>query len=106
MEKSPAADVFHAIADPQRRRLLDLLAAGDSAAQDLAARFPISFAAVSQHLKILLDAGLVARCAAGRRRIYSLTPERLRVVVEWTAKYQRFWEERLKRLGAYLDQKP
>jgi DNA-binding transcriptional ArsR family regulator len=98
-------DVFHAIADPHRRRLLDLLAAGDSPAQELADQFVISFAAVSQHLKVLREAGLVARRAEGRQRIYSLTPERLRLVAEWTAGYRKFWESRLKRLGAYLDAK-
>ena len=98
-------EVFHAIADPNRRRLLDLLAAGDSPAQDLADRFEISFPAVSQHLKVLLDAGLVTRRADGRQRIYRLAPEKLKEVDEWTAAYRRFWESRLKRLGEYLDSK-
>jgi DNA-binding transcriptional ArsR family regulator len=97
--------IFHAIADPHRRRLLDLLAAGDSPAQDLAARFEISFPAVSQHLKVLLDAGLVTRRAHGRQRIYRLAPSKLKAVDEWTAAYRRFWESRLKRLGEYLDSK-
>jgi DNA-binding transcriptional ArsR family regulator len=97
--------VFHAIADPHRRRLLDLLAAGDSPAQDLAARFEVSFPAVSQHLKVLLDAGLVTRRAHGRQRIYRLAPSKLKTVDEWTATYRRFWESRLKRLGEYLESK-
>ncbi len=96
-------DVFRAIADPNRRRILDLLAAGEAPAQELAARFDMSFAAVSQHLKVLLDAGLVARRAAGRSRIYRLTPERLRTVEEWAASYRKFWEAALDRLGEYLD---
>jgi DNA-binding transcriptional ArsR family regulator len=96
-------EVFHAIADPNRRRLLDLLAAGDSPAQDLAASFEISFPAVSQHLKVLLDVGLVTRRAHGRHRIYRLAPAKLRAVDEWTAVYRRFWESRLKRLSQYLD---
>lgn len=99
-----AAGVFHAIADPNRRRLLDLLAEGDSPAQDLASRFAISFAAVSQHLKILREAGLVVSRAEGRQRIYRLTPDRLQVVNDWTSRYRKFWEERLKRLGEYLDE--
>ncbi len=90
--------IFLAIADANRRRMLDLLAAGDSPAQDLAARFDISFAAVSQHLKVLREAGLVSRRADGRRRIYRLTPAKLRVVENW-------WQGRLKRLGEYLDAK-
>ncbi|HKV55895.1 MAG TPA: metalloregulator ArsR/SmtB family transcription factor [Candidatus Binataceae bacterium] len=95
--------VFHAIADPNRRRLLDLLAAGASPAQELAGRFDISFAAVSQHLRVLLEAGLVTRRAAGRQRIYTLAPARLRAVDQWTANYRRFWQSRLTRLGEYLD---
>ena len=98
-------DVFHAIADPNRRQLLDLLATGDLPAQELANRFEISFAAVSQHLKVLRDAGLVSRRADGRQRIYTLTPERLQVVADWSARYRGFWESRLERLREYLDAK-
>jgi DNA-binding transcriptional ArsR family regulator len=68
----PAGEVFHAIADANRRKLLDVLAACDLPAQELASRLDISFAAISQHLKVLRDAGLVKRRAAGRQRIYSL----------------------------------
>ncbi len=96
--------VFHAVADPNRRRMLDLLAEGESPAQELAARFDISFAAVSQHLKVLHEAGLVSRRAAGRQRIYRLEADRLRIIEQWTARYQRFWRERLDRLGKYLDE--
>jgi DNA-binding transcriptional ArsR family regulator len=96
-------DVFRAIADPSRRRMLDLLATGEAPAQELAAQFDMSFAAVSQHLKVLLDAGLVARRAEGRARIYRLTPEPLHTVEQWTATYRKFWETALDRLGEYLD---
>jgi DNA-binding transcriptional ArsR family regulator len=97
-------DVFHAIADANRRKLLDVLAGGDLPAQELASRFEISFAAVSQHLKVLHQAGLVKCRPEGRRRIYTLTPSRLREVDAWTASCRRFWQGRLKRLGSYLDQ--
>ena len=97
--------VFLAIADANRRRMLDLLAAGDAPAQELADQFEISFAAVSQHLKVLREAGLVSRRAQGRRRIYRLTPQKLRVVEDWMATYRTFWQGRLKRLGEYLDAK-
>jgi DNA-binding transcriptional ArsR family regulator len=100
----PRGDVFHAIAEPNRRRLLDMLARGELAAQELASRFDISFAAVSQHLKVLHEAGLVERRAEGRKRIYKLTPRRLREVDDWTANYRRFWQGRLKRLRSYLDE--
>ena len=99
----PGGDVFHAIADPNRRRMLDLLADGDLPAQQLASRFDISFAAVSQHLKVLHRAGLVTRRAEGRQRIYGLEPLGLREVDNWTARYRRFWQGRLRRLRSYLD---
>jgi DNA-binding transcriptional ArsR family regulator len=76
---------------------------GDSPAQELAHRFDMSFAAVSQHLKVLLEAGLMTRRAQGRQRIYSLAPRKLKAVDEWAASYRKFWDSRLKRLGDYLD---
>ena len=96
-------EVFHAIADPNRRKLLDILADGDLPAQELARHFDVSFAAVSQHLKVLHEAGLVKRRAEGRHRIYSLAPLPLREVDDWTARYRKFWQGGLKRLRAYLD---
>jgi DNA-binding transcriptional ArsR family regulator len=100
----PATDeVFHAIADANRRKLLDLLAGGDRPAQQLASCFDMSFAAVSQHLKVLHEAGLVRRRAEGRQRIYSLAPLRLREIDDWTSRYRKFWRGRLKRLRSYLD---
>jgi DNA-binding transcriptional ArsR family regulator len=95
--------VFHAIADPNRRKLLDVLAGGDLPAQELASHFDVSFAAVSQHLKVLHEAGLVKRRAEGRHRIYSLAPLPLREVDDWTARYRKFWQGRLKLLRTYLD---
>ena len=95
--------VFKAIADPHRRRLLDLLLERDMAAQDLAKHFQISFPAISQHLAVLLEAHLVARRSEGRRRVYCAAPHGLRAVHEWTAKYRRFWSGRLRSLGHYLD---
>ena len=98
-----AADVFHAIADPNRRRLLDLLSDGEKPVQDLAAGFDISFAAVSQHLQILHAIGLVTRRADGRRRLYRADAQGLQEVYEWTARYRAFWEHRLDKLADYLD---
>jgi DNA-binding transcriptional ArsR family regulator len=96
-------EVFHAIADANRRKLLDVLAGGELPAHQLASRFQISFAAVSQHLKVLHEAGLVKRRAEGRQRIYSLAPLRLREIDDWTSRYRRFWQGRLKHLRSYLD---
>ena len=99
----PTTDVFHAIADAHRRRLLELLANDEKPVQELAAQFPISLAAVSQHLRVLRRAGLVTYRAAGRHRLYRAHLERLRAVHAWTAQYQRFWQTHLQQLGNYLD---
>ena len=104
MHSVPADEVFHAIADPNRRRLIDLLADGEKSVQELARDFDITLAAVSQHLAVLLDTRLVTRRPLGRQRLYRLEAEQLRVVDEWTSRYRRFWRSRLKRLGAYLEQ--
>jgi DNA-binding transcriptional ArsR family regulator len=100
-----AADngVFHAIADPNRRRLMDLLADGEKSVQELANDFDITVAAVSQHLAVLLGSRLVARRASGRQRLYRLDAAPLRIVDEWTSQHRRFWQSRLTRLRNYLD---
>jgi DNA-binding transcriptional ArsR family regulator len=101
----PAAtlDVFHAVADPTRRRILDLLAAGEQAVMDLVSCFRISQPAISQHLRVLRDVGLVRTRQEGRHRMYSLNPEQLRIVAEWVAHYERFWDQRFANLSRYLD---
>jgi DNA-binding transcriptional ArsR family regulator len=99
-------DVFHAIADPRRRRLIDLLAAGEKPVQELAGDFNITLAAVSQHLAVLREAGLVTSRARGRQRLYTLQPAGLQAVDDWTAHYRGFWKSRLKSLRAVLDKKP
>ena len=100
---APNASVFHAIADPTRRRILDLLMAGEMAATAIAEPFEMSQPAVSQHLKVLREVGLVTQQKVGRQRRYRLEPEQLRQVYDWIAHYERFWTDRLNKLGAYLD---
>lgn len=95
--------VFQAVADPTRRAVLDLLAAGERAVNDLLSHFRITQPALSQHLRILRHAGLVENRKDGRRRLYRLRPAPLREVYDWAAHYERFWTDRLERLGAYLD---
>ena len=99
-------DVFHAIADPNRRRILELLRQGEMSAGDIVERFDVTFAAISQHLKILLDADLVGRRTEGRYRVYSVSPEALRTVHEWTEGFRDFWDRRLDRLSDLLDEEP
>lgn len=95
-------DVFHAIADPTRRRIIDLLAEGEQPVKDLAASFSVTRPAISQHLRVLRDAGLVAERRTGRERRYSLTAAPLREVDEWVTRYARFWQAKLESLGEYL----
>lgn len=96
-------DVFNAIADPSRRRLLDLLRDEERSVQDLMTHFDVTLGAVSQHLAILLKSGLVARRKAGRFRYYRTNARALREVHEWSEQYRAFWEGRLDRLGDYLE---
>lgn len=98
-------DVFQAIADPKRRKLLDLLATRERSVQDLAGHFEITLQGVSQHLQLLVAAGLVTRRKEGRFRYYRARPRQLKRVHAWVGRYERFWTDRLDRLGEYLDGK-
>jgi DNA-binding transcriptional ArsR family regulator len=101
----PAAteDVFRAIADATRRRLLDGLRGGEQPVGALSAAFAVSPSAVSQHLAVLREAGLVRERRAGRQRLYRIRATPLRAVADWIAHYERFWERKLDALGDYLD---
>lgn len=96
-------DVYHAIADPNRRKLLELLAGEERPVQALMPHFDVTIGAVSQHLQILLGSGLVTRKKQGRYRLYRAQPDALKEVHDWTEQYSRFWEGRLDRLADYLD---
>ena len=98
-------DVFHAIADGNRRKLLDLLSEREHSVQELMPHFDVTTGAVSQHLKILLASGLVERRKEGRFRFYRAKPEALKDVHAWTEPYRQFWDSQLDRLGDYLDKK-
>jgi DNA-binding transcriptional ArsR family regulator len=96
------SDVFMAISHPARRRMLDLLAADDQSVNALAGHFEISRPAVSQHLRVLLDSGLVTEQRHGRERRYHFEPARLGRVRDWIGQYERFWDDRLGRLATLL----
>jgi DNA-binding transcriptional ArsR family regulator len=98
-------DVFAAISHPARRRMLDLLVEADRSVNTIAGHFQMSRPAVSQHLRILLDAGLVTEQRHGRERRYHLVPERLGPVRDWIAHYERFWDDRLERLQEQLTER-
>lgn len=99
-------DVYHAIADPNRRRLLDLLSDQEYSVQELVPHFHVTLGAISQHLRILRDSGLVIRRKQGRFRYYRARPRALEEVHRWTARYRQFWESRMDRLADYLDDAP
>jgi DNA-binding transcriptional ArsR family regulator len=89
-----------ALADPTRRRIVELLADRDHSAGQLAARFAISQPAVSRHLRLLRESGLVSVRAAGQQRIYSLDPAPLVELDEWLARNRALWSRRLDALEA------
>jgi DNA-binding transcriptional ArsR family regulator len=95
-------DVFGAISHPARRRMLDLLVEEDRSVNVMAGHFKMSRPAVSQHLRILLDSGLVTEQRHGRERRYHLVPEKLGTVRDWLGHYERFWDDRLQRLANLL----
>jgi DNA-binding transcriptional ArsR family regulator len=92
-----------ALADPTRRRIVELLSHGEHAAGEIVARFEVSAPAISQHLKVLREAGLVRVRVDGQRRVYSLDPAGLDEVDAWVARVRRFWGERLDALARELD---
>jgi DNA-binding transcriptional ArsR family regulator len=94
--------VFAALADPTRRRLLELLAAGERSAGELAAEFDVSRPAVSRHLRVLREAGLVRARGEGQRRLYSVDPRPLDEVDDWLAHWRGFWAQRLDALDTEL----
>ena len=95
-------DTFSAVADPTRRALLETLAAGSASFGELADRFEMSRPAVSQHLKVLRDVGLVSATADGQRRIYRLQADRLAEIERWVGSVRRFWHDRLAKLDDAL----
>jgi DNA-binding transcriptional ArsR family regulator len=106
VSRSPsAANVFHAIADENRRALIDFLARGEAPVGAVVKHSGMSYSGVSQHLAVLLEVGLVQRREEGRQRLYRLDPEPLRVVHDWTGLYEHFWRSNLSRLRNVLDEK-
>lgn len=91
-------DVFTALSDPTRRQIVETLASGETAFGDLASRFEMSRPAVSQHLKVLKDAGIVVSRADAQRRIYRLGDDALDELDDWMRKVRGYWNARLDRL--------
>jgi DNA-binding transcriptional ArsR family regulator len=102
----PASDVYEAVAHPLRRRILRDLARGERTVGELAAPHPVSRPAVSQHLRVLREAGLVRERRDGRQRCYGLDPRPLQAISDWLVELDAFWAERLGELRRHLDGRP
>jgi DNA-binding transcriptional ArsR family regulator len=97
------ADIFDAIAEPNRRRILDLLRHREQPVTDLVEQLAVSQPAVSKHLRVLRQAGLVEARVDAQRRVYRLKLQPLREIDAWLAPYRALWTESLDRLEQHLD---
>ena len=88
-------ELLAVLADPTRRAIIELLAERERAAGEIVAAFPVSQPAISRHLRVLREAGLVRVREEGQRRIYRLDPAPLAALDEWLARYRGFWSARL-----------
>ena len=98
--------VFAALADPTRVRILDLLSRRERSVGELVDQFELTQPAVSQHLRVLKEAGLVASRAEAQRRVYSINPAPLRQLDRWLQRYRKFWAQELDALEQHLDRNP
>jgi DNA-binding transcriptional ArsR family regulator len=92
------SDVFNAVAEPQRRAILDLLAADERPVGDIVAALDVAQSSVSKHLRILRDVGLVDMRRDGRRIFYRTNAAGIRPLHEWTSRFERYWRNQLARI--------
>ncbi|HEY3843837.1 MAG TPA: metalloregulator ArsR/SmtB family transcription factor [Acidimicrobiales bacterium] len=97
------ATTFEVLAEPNRRRILDLLLEAERPVGELVEVMDVSQPAVSKHLRVLRRAGLVESRTEAQRRIYRVCPEPLRTMDEWLEPYRRLWASRLDALAQHLD---
>lgn len=95
MTSAAKHDVFQAISDPSRRKMLELLAGKELPVTDISSHFPMSRTAVSKHLRVLSEAGLVSGRKAGREKLYRLHPEPLAELQQWLAYFDMYWDNKL-----------
>ena len=98
--------VFDVVAEPNRRRILDLLRSAERPVGELVGQLDLSQPAVSKHLRILRDAGLVEARVDAQRRLYRVRPDPLRAIDEWLQPYRGLWAARLDDLERHLDSMP
>jgi len=102
MPTDPLSATFSALSDPTRRAILARLASGETTVTELAEPFDMSLPAVTKHLKVLENAGLITRGREAQWRPCRLNPAPLREASEWVEQYRRLWEQRLDNLEKYL----
>jgi DNA-binding transcriptional ArsR family regulator len=102
MHSDRLSATFSALADPTRRAILARLALGETSVNELAEPFDISLPAVSKHLKVLEQAGLITRGRAAQSRPARIEPEGVKAVEDWLEEYRKLWSQRLDRLEDYL----
>ena len=97
-------DAFNAVAEPRRRQILDVLAAGERSVTDLVGAVGLPQPQVSKHLRVLREVGLVAVREEGRRRLYRIEGRPLKPIHDWIKGYERMWTERFGRLDEVLEE--
>ncbi len=103
MAKSAVADeVFRALSDPTRRKVLERLSKGPASVSELAKPFDMKLPSFVQHLAILEQSRIVTSIKKGRVRVFEINPQRLKVAEDWLAEQRRLWETRLDQLDEYL----
>lgn len=102
MKADPLSAQFAALADPTRRAILARLSEGEASVGDLAEPFAMSLPAVSKHLKVLENAGLISRSRAAQSRPARLEPQALKRISDWLDFYRRYWDSSFDRLDEYL----
>ena len=98
------SDVFNAIAEPQRREIVDLLAGGELSVNEIAEALEMQQPQTSKHLRVLREVGLVSVRGEGKQRLYTLNAEELQPVHDWVKTYEKVWTGRFDRVAAYLKQ--
>jgi DNA-binding transcriptional ArsR family regulator len=97
------SDAFNAVAEPRRRAILDVLAAGERPVDDLVELLDLSQPQVSKHLRVLREVGLVASRDQGRQRVYRLDARPLKAIHDWVKDYERMWNDRFDPLDDVLE---
>lgn len=104
-EEQQLNNLFSALSDPTRRQMLKRLAREEMSVADLAEPFHVSKSAITKHIRVLENAGLLNRTIEGRVHRCSLSPEPLVAVSDWVQFYEQFWHKKLDALDAYLNRK-